>query len=632
MYRAFTYSAKAFALGLSLFQIYAAVFGLPPLMIHYILFLCVVLALVFSTPPENASLVRLVFDAAAVLLTIAIAVYFIDAHERIVSRIAFVDELHLFDKVLGVALIALLLEATRRVAGYGLFVVALVFVLYGFTAPYLPGALYHSGLTFDRFIDIQVMSTNGVLGIPLGVVATYIFYFILFAVFLEISGGGQLFIDLAFSLTGRTRGGPAKSAVVASGIMGSINGSAVANVVGTGTFTIPLMRRGGYTPTFAAATEAAASTGGQFMPPIMGAAAFVMVELTGLSYVHIIAGAAIPALLYYFSLFAAVHLEAKKNGLEGLKKGEMPQVFSGLWRRVHLLLPIAVLVYLLIDGRTLMTSAFYALLVTVAVSFVRPDTRIGLRDIVNGLDKASRSVLIVAVPCAAAGVIIGIIVQTGIGMRVTDAILAVSGGNLVLCLIAMMFSCIILGMGMPTVAAYIMVATLMGSALTQLDVNLLSAHLFIFYFALLSFVTPPVALAAYAAAGIAQTESGRTGWRAFTLTWSGFLIPYAFVFNPALVADGSVWEIIWATLSVGAGCYALAGSVIGMHAGHSGWVERGVGAVAALALIAPNVALDLGGAGLLAVLIAYQIVRDRRAGTAAAVSAGEPDPQRSPSS
>ncbi|MDZ5699537.1 TRAP transporter fused permease subunit [Chelativorans sp. M5D2P16] len=317
---------RVIAVGITALQLYSVFVAPLPLHMHYALFLAAVLVLVFGKDlPERPRLAQAI-DLLLIAVTIAWAAYIVANHDRFITRIAFVDRPTMWDMIMGTALIATLMEATRRVAGWGLFVIAGIFILYGFFGYILPSSIGHSGLGLSRFIDIQVLSNNGIFGIPIGAVVSYIFYFILFATFLELSGGGQLFIDLAFFATGRTRGGPAKSAVIASGLMGSINGSAVANVVGTGTFTIPLMRRFGYKPTFAAAVEAASSTGGQLMPPIMGAAAFVMVELTGLDYVTILTGAAIPAVLYYLAILFAVDLTAKKDGLSGLPAKELPDV------------------------------------------------------------------------------------------------------------------------------------------------------------------------------------------------------------------------------------------------------------------------------------------------------------------
>ncbi|MBO0903748.1 TRAP transporter permease [Jiella sonneratiae] len=630
------FAIRWIAIGLTVLQLWTILVEPMPLILHYVLFLAAVLVLVFGEDLAEHGTAARAADVLLIAATIGWAVFMALNFERYVTRIAFVDRPTTGDLVAGTALVVTLFEATRRAAGWGLFVIALLFTAYAFFGNFLPISIGHSGMSLSRFVDVQVLSNNGIFGIPLGAVVGYIFYFILFATFLEISGGGKLFIDLAFWATGRTRGGPAKSAVIASGLMGSINGSAVANVVGTGTFTIPLMRRFGYKPPFAAAVEAAASTGGQLMPPIMGAAAFVMVELTGLDYVTILFGAAIPALLYYLAILFAVDLTAKRDGLRGLKGEEMPDVKTGLWKRLHLLIPLVILVYMMIDGSSLAMAAIYALVATVAVSMVTRETRLTLMKVVDGFEKSARSILIVAVPCAMAGLIIGVIVQTGIGLKFTGFILALSQGSLILSLVAVMVACIILGMGMPTVSAYIMVAILMAPALTQLHLYILSVHLFIFYFALLSFVTPPVALASYAAAALAQTSSTTTGIQAFKLTLPGFLIPFAFAYNPALVMHGDWWEIIWVSATCAFGIYGIAGAFVGTHFRRSTTIERGVALIAAILLISPEFITDIVGAALLVGMLALQLRRpedDAVAATHAAIlpaETGKPAHQEMP--
>lgn len=613
-------AARGVAIGLTLLQLYSVVMEPLPLHMHYILFLAAVVLLVFGRGIEERSRLTQVVDILLIVTTVAWAAYLTANTERYITRIAFVDRPTTWDIVAGSAMLVCLFEATRRVAGWGLFVIAAIFTLYGFFGYLLPTGIGHSGLDLSRFIDIQVLSNNGVFGIPIGAVVSYIFYFILFATFLELSGGGQLFIDLAFMLTGRTRGGPAKSAVIGSGLMGSINGSAVANVVGTGTFTIPLMRRFGYKPTFAASVEAASSTGGQLMPPIMGAAAFVMVELTGLDYVTILTGAAIPAILYYLAILFAVDLTAKRDGLKGLPKEEMPDFKSELLHRLHLLLPLVVLVWFLVSGSSLMMAAIYAFATTIVTSLIRKETRIKLRQMVEGLEQAAYGILIVAVPCAMAGLIIGVIVQTGIGLKFTGFVMSLAEGSLLLSLLAVMVACIILGMGMPTVSAYIMVAILMAPALLQLDLYILSVHLFILYFALLSFVTPPVALASYAAAALARTDATSTGIQAFKLTLPGFLIPFAFAYNPALVMNGTWMEIVWVTLTCGLGVFAMAGTVVGMHLRRSTTVERVIAFAAAIMLITPEPLTDSIGLVVFVALLIWQWLRDRHGTQAASPS------------
>lgn len=611
MTKALTFSARVIAFAITALQLYSVLWQPLPLHMHYVLFLGAIVLLVFSQQKDAPSRIKLATDVLWIVVTLGWIVYLTVNHDRYLTRIAFVDSPTTLDIVAGIALVATLMEATRRVAGMGLFVIAGIFIAYAFLGQYLPSGIGHSGMNVSRFVDIEILSNNGIFGVPIGAVVSYIFYFILFATFLELSGGGKLFIDLAFALTGRSRGGPAKSAVIASGMMGSINGSAVANVVGTGTFTIPLMKRFGYKPHFAGAVEAASSTGGQLMPPIMGAAAFVMVELTGLDYVTILKGAALPALLYYLAILFAVDLTAKKEGLSGMSKSELPKIRDGIFKRIHLLLPLVILVSMMVTGASLMMSAIYAFVSSIIASLATKETRIGLRKMLEGFIQAARSIIVVAVPCATAGLIIGIIVQTGIGLKFTGFILALASGSMLLSLIAVMFACIILGMGMPTVSAYIMVAILMAPALNEMGIYVLSAHLFIFYFALLSFVTPPVALASYAAAALAKANATRTGITAFQLTLPGFIVPFAFVYNPALVMNGAWHEILLVTVSSILGVYAMAGAIVGVHFRSSTRIERLVAFAGAILLITPNLVTDLAGLALVAGMLALQLRRPK---------------------
>lgn len=611
MTKALTFSARLIALAITALQLYSVLWQPLPLHMHYVLFLGAVLLLVFGQQQGTPSRVKLATDLLWIVVTLGWIVYLTANHDRYLTRIAFIDRPTTLDIVAGAALVTTLMEATRRVAGTGLFVIAGIFIAYAFFGQYLPLNVGHSGMNLSRFVDVEILSNNGIFGVPIGAVVSYIFYFILFATFLELSGGGKLFIDLAFALTGRSRGGPAKSAVIASGLMGSINGSAVANVVGTGTFTIPLMKRFGYKPHFAGAVEAASSTGGQLMPPIMGAAAFVMVELTGLNYVAILKGAALPALLYYLAILFAVDLTAKKEGLCGMSKAELPKIRDGIFKRIHLLLPLVVLVGMMVTGASLMMSAIYAFVSSIVASLATKETRIGLRKTYEGFIQAARSIIVVAVPCATAGLIIGIIVQTGIGLKFTGFILSLASGSMILSLIAVMFACIVLGMGMPTVSAYIMVAILMAPALSEMGIYVLSAHLFIFYFALLSFVTPPVALASYAAAALAKADATRTGLTAFQLTLPGFIVPFAFVYNPALVMNGAWHEILLVSVSSILGVYAMAGAIVGVHLRSSTRLERLVAFIGAILLITPNLITDLAGFALVAGILFLQLRRPK---------------------
>ena len=386
----------------------------------------------------------------------------------------------------------------------------------------MPGLLAHRGLSLERFIDLQVLSPNGIFGLPIGVSAELVFYFILFGAFLERSGGGELFSDMAYSVTGRVRGGAAKASLVSSALYGTISGSAVANVVVDGMITIPLMKRSGFQPHFAAAVEAVASTGGQIMPPVMGAAAFILAQIVGVSYWQVAIAAAIPAFLYYVALFFAIDFESAKRGLVGLTKAELPDVKTGLKLRIHLIIPLALLVYYIIAGTIMpVTAVLRALAAVVIISFLRRATWMTPARILGALEKGAKESVSVAIPCAVAGIIIGVVINSGLGLKFTDIMLFLSGGYLPVTLILVMIAVIILGMGMPTSAAYLMAAILMAPALINLGVPTLAAHLFIFYFAVISMITPPVALASYAAASIGEADLWKTGIAGMKIAFPG---------------------------------------------------------------------------------------------------------------
>lgn len=606
--------AALIALAWSTFQLYNAFYPLHFMILRPIhVFLA--LALCFFVHPlsldPKARGWRAV-DTALALISVGLAAYFLWQFERVTTRTAFVDPLSLLDYWLGVMCVLLLLEASRRVAGIALTIILAVFISYGVFGPLIPGYLGHRGISFRHFIDLQFLSPSGIFTIPIGVSASIVFYFILFAAFLEACGAGELFIDLAFRLTGRLRGGPAKAAVVASSIMGTVSGSAVANVVSTGIFTIPLMRRIGYSARFAGAVEAAASTGGQLMPPIMGAAAFILAETIGVPYLQVVTAAALPAIIYYVSLYFMVDLRARRDGITRLSENELSALRTPLVRRVHLGTPLIVLVVTLFWGYSLLTVATYSILATILVSFLRPETRIGPEKFLAALESGARKATAVAIPSAAAGIVIGIAVYTGLGIKLTGSIVELSGGYLFPALLIVMVTCLILGMGMPTSAAYIMSAILMGQALQEYGLSALQAHMFIFYFAILSMVTPPIALSAYAAAGVSGANMWQTGTQAFQLTLAGFLIPFALAYNPALLLQGSVTDVVWIFVTCVGGVACLATSVIGHLLTQVRTAGRLALFFAAGLLIAPEMTTDLIGGAVLLTILTIQVIRQRR--------------------
>ena len=529
------------------------------------------------------------FNAVFGAVLVSCALYLVSQNEALVARSGSPTTL---DLATGAVLVAGVLLLARRATGWGLVVVATGALSYALAGPWLPGFLAHRGYGPGRLIEQLYLSTEGIWGVPLGVSADFVYLFVLFGAFLDVAGGGGLLIALADRVAGRTRGGPAKTAAVASAFMGSLSGSAVANVVTTGTFTIPLMRRSGFRRFFAGAIEAAASTGGQLMPPVMGAGAFILATWTNIPYATVALSAAIPALLYYAALLWAIHFRATKVGLEGSAKGRSEEIA----RRIHLLVPVLIIVLMLALGRSPMRAAFWGVITSVLAAYAFPHTRPGLAKIARSLRTAASGAVQVAAACAAAGIVVGVASLTGIGLRMSELIVVISQGNLLVALILTALGSIVLGMGLPTTAAYVVLAALGAPALVELGVPLLAAHLFIFYFGCISNVTPPVSLAAYAAAGISGSPPLKTAWTAMGLASAGFLVPFMFVYAPALILDGTATEIITTTVTALIGVVALAGAVIGHVRGSLGRVRRLVMMVAAIALIAPGFLWD--GIGL----------------------------------
>ncbi len=537
------------------------------------------------------------------------AMHLVLGHETLVQRTGSPTA---WDLTWGAVTLVVVLELTRRTVGWGLVVICVGAIAYAFLGPRLPGLLAHRGYGPVRLLEQLYLSTEGIWGVPLGVSADFVYLFILFGAVLDVAGGGALFIALANRIAGRTRGGPAKTAAVASGLMGSLSGSAVANTVTTGAFTIPLMKRAGFTPRWAGAVEAASSTGGQLMPPVMGAGAFILATWTNIPYVRVAVAAVVPALLYYSALLVAIHLRAGRMGIEPVDPGTREEVAS----RIHLLLPLAVIVVYLAMGRSPMRAAFWGVVSAAAVTFLRASTRPSRTDFEDAVLAAGRGTVQVAAACAAAGIVVGVASLTGIGLRMSELIITLAGGNLFPALLLTALGSIVLGMGLPTTAAYVVLAALGAPALVELGVPLLAAHLFIFYFGALSNVTPPVSLAAFAAAGIAGSPPMRTAVTGMGLAAAGFLVPFAFVYGPGLLLIGSAATIAVAILTGLAGVVALAAAVVGWLRGPLGPVDRALLAAAAVALVFPGI--WTGGAGLVALLWAARR-GDTRAEPASAV-------------
>jgi len=497
----------------------------------------------------------------------------------------------------------------RRSIGLALPVTALAFIAYGFLGPYLPGFLNHRGMSLELILDQTYLTTEGIFGIPLGVSATYVILFVIFGAFLEKSGAGQFFMNFANALMGRSRGGPGKVAVVSSSLFGTISGSAVANVMVDGWLTIPMMKRTGFKAESAAAIEATASTGGQIMPPVMGAAAFVMAEFVGKPYSQIALHAAIPAVLYYVALFAAIHFEAIKTGLRGLSREEVPPLLGVLWRQGHLLVPVIILFVLLVQGYTASYAALVATAAVIVLSWLRKESRITPARAVEALKEGALNTLPVAMATACAGIIIGIILQTGLALKFTSFLLSAAGGTLIPVLVITMVAGLILGMGMPTTPAYIVQAALLAPAIERLGVDRTAAHMFIFYYSCLSAVSPPVALAVYAAASIGHANLWKAGLQAMKFAAAGFIVPFFFVFNPELLMMGEPAQVVRATITSTVGSVVLAAGLQGYFLRPANLIERLLFIAGALLLIDPGLTTDIIGVVLVVVGLVLQRLR-----------------------
>ncbi|MEE8434856.1 MAG: TRAP transporter permease [bacterium] len=465
------------------------------------------------------------------------------------------------DMLAGTVMIVLVIEVTRRCVGWAMVSIVLFFVVHSLFSDRFFGILFGPPTSFGKYIDVIFMRPDGIYGIPIMVVATYILLFIIFGGLLIRSGAGRFFIDLAIALTGHRTGGPAKASVVASAFMGTVSGSAVANVVTTGSFTIPLMKKLGYRPRFAAAVEACASSGGQITPPIMGAAAFIIAEFLQVNYLLVVGSAAIPAFLYFATVYFMVHLEAEKHGIEKIPKEALPGFFEVLRRGWHLLLSLIVLVAFLVMGFTAMMAAFWAIISLVVLSFINKSTRMSAVDLLAALESGVRHTVPVTVACAAAGIIIGSVFASGLGLKFTQSVIELSQGYLILLLMMTAVASILLGMGLTTTAVYITVAALIVPSLIKMGVVPMAAHLFAFYFGVVSTITPPVALAAFAAAAIAGTPPMGTALEASKVGIAKYLVPFIFVYNPSLLFEGPIWLTIISTLTALAGVWALSAAL-----------------------------------------------------------------------
>lgn len=609
---------SALAISFSIFQLYTAIFGVLDAHLQRAIHLGFGLCLSFLLYPTFRKWDRTSIHPLDLFLSIlgaATPAYIIIMYQELVLRAGTVTET---DTLVGVLGLLLVLEGTRRVVGIPMIIVAVTFLGYAFAGPYMPGILAHRGVGVGELVGHLYFTTEGIFGIPLGVSSTFIFLFILFGAYLETTGLGKFFIDIANAIAGWASGGPAKVAVLSSGMMGTVSGSSVANVVGTGSFTIPMMKKLGYSKDFAGAVEAAASTGGQLMPPVMGAAAFLMAEFVGIPYIEVVKAAVVPAILYYSGVWMGVHLEAKKNGLKGISRDQLPKFLVLLKERGHLALPLMAIIYLLVSGYTPMKAALWAIVLAILASMLRSSTRIKPIEIILGLEKGAKGALGVLIACATAGIIIGVVTKTGVGLKLASALLDLAGGMMLPALFFTMITSLILGMGVPTTANYVITSTIAAPALVAMGVPILAAHMFVFYFGIIADITPPVALAAYAGAAISGGSPMRTGVIASKLAIAAFIVPYLFVYSPGLLMiNVTVPSLLYMGFTALIGMVGLSASTMGYFITNANSIERILFFAGGIMLVDPGLLTDLIGISLLTLACVLQIIKKRRQAKAA---------------
>jgi TRAP transporter 4TM/12TM fusion protein len=605
----------------SVFQLYTAYAGMWDLLIQLPVHVAFAVALGFLTDPTPDSP-----DAAAKLarrrprrwlnvalagLALLCATHYVWHNSRLASRMAMVDDPLPIDVAVSVVFVALLLMAAWRHTGPALVVMALLFIAYVFVGPRLPGFLSHGGESFMILVDQQMLTTQGVFGIPTLVSATFIFLFVVFGSVMSYGGLLRFFTDGALAVAGNTKGGAGKVAVISSGLFGTVNGSAMANAVTTGAFTIPLMIRAGYRREFAAGVEATASMGGQLIPPVMGAAAFIMAETLQMPYTSVAVAAAIPGILYFVAVGVMIHFEAARQGLPVLPRHELPRLGAVLRRDFHLLGGPAVLVWFLVEGRSPMFAGFWALVVAFALSWVRSDTRIDVRKVFAILADSAQAAMPVALACATVGIVVGVVSITGLGLKLATGIVGLAGGSLIFTLILTMLAALVLGTGLPTSATYIITSIMAAPALEQLGIPKLAAHMFVFYFGILADLTPPTAISTYATSSIAGADVWKTQWLGMTLALSGFIIPFSFAYDPALLLmSASVVHIVVRTAAATLGIVMLGAGLIGYLRAPTRPYERALLLAGSLLLIFPGVWTDLTGvACFLMVLVSQRAAR-----------------------
>lgn len=607
---------------MALFQVYSTGFSIMTTNIqrtYHLGFALVGIFLLYPASKKSSENGFSLFDAILAILSLIVNGYLILFFDDIVRRGAKVTSLEF---VLGIIAILLILEAGRRVLGNGLPILATIFLVYCYFGRYFPGLFEHRGFSLERIVQHMYLVPEGIYGVALGVSATFVFLFILFGSFLNESGGAKFFNDLALAAAGQWSGGPAKVSIFASGLMGTINGSSIANVATTGAFTIPLMKKIGYKPYFAGAVSAAASVGGQIMPPVMGAAAFIMTELLGVSYSKIIIAAIVPAILYYLGIFMSVHFVAKRDGLKGIPKDMLPNAKELMKRMGHLLFPILLILTLLISGFTPEFSAIWGTVSVLVFSCFRKETRMSFKKILTALELGAKSALGVAIACAMVGFIIGTSSLTGLGLSISNNLIELAGGNLLYTMILSMIACLILGMGLPTTANYIVTSTMLAPALVKLGVLPIAAHFFVFYYGLMADLTPPVCLAAFTGAGIAGANPTKTGFTSTQLAIAAFILPYMFVYSPQLLLQNiNILQFIPILISAVIGIIVIAGSTMNYFITNDKYIERIMLFAGGLLMIEPRLITTLIGIALVGAVVILQLRRKKTEDNAIRLSA-----------
>jgi len=608
--------ASVFAAGLSIYAVYIGVVGalIALRQRSILLFLAVGLSIiVYRTTGKMETRPRVPwYDWILLAVSVFSFGYMIIFADVIADRLALITDLTPLQIMVGIGAIVVVVESGRRVLGNAMGILLAISLLYAYFGAWIPGRSGHRYFEVPWLIDHFYFTPNAILGVPVGIISTYVALFVVFGFFLERIGGGTFFMNFMSSIFGHVRGGPAKAAVFASGLMASLSGSVTANVVTTGSFSIPLMKKTGYKAEFAGAVEAVASTGGQIMPPVMGATAFLVAEFAGVPYKTVALCALIPAILYFASLIFMIDFEAARLDLKGLPRDQLPLLWQELKKGGLFFVPFVLIVYMIMAGYSPLRSALYGFVSIIVLAYLRRESWLSVRDWWDGLGRAGYGILIPAVACGAAGIVIGTFTLGGLGLQINSIIVNLSGGSLLLALVMTMIANIILGMGMPAPVAYLIQVSFTIPALVQLGAPELSAHLFVLFFSALSFVTPPVAMGAYAAASIARSDPMRTGFVAWRLALAAYIIPFAFVYGPALLTNGTALEIAHVTLTAVIGTAALAGCVIGWFWTYSHWWERILLAAGAFMCITPHGLSDLGGIALIGIILGVQIHRSKR--------------------